>query len=198
MFARSTLDSPGRRGWTLAAASLARNRSVLDAFSYTGGFGLHAARGGARSVLAVDQSAPALELARGNARLNGLEGVEFVQDDVFDRLGALAAAGERFGLVVLDPPKFARARHAVDDALRAYKRLQSLALRLLEPDGFLVTCCCSGLITASMLEGLLSEIAAQGRREVRLLGVRGAAPDHPVSVACLESAYLKCLVAHVR
>jgi 23S rRNA (cytosine1962-C5)-methyltransferase len=181
-----------------AVAGLAAGRRVLDAFCYTGGFGLHAARAGARAVLGVDQSAPALELARANAARNGLGNVEFVQDDVFDRLGALAAGGERFGVVVLDPPKFARARHAVEEALRGYRRLQTLALRLLEPDGFLVTCCCSGLIGADMLEDLLAQVAAEEKREVRLLAVRGAAPDHPVSVACLETKYLKCLIAHVR
>jgi 23S rRNA (cytosine1962-C5)-methyltransferase len=181
-----------------AVARLAAGRRVLDAFCYSGGFGLHAARSGARSVLGVDKSAVALELARANARLNGLEGLEFVQDDVFDRLDALVAAGERFGMVVLDPPKFARSQGAVDEALRGYRRLQRVALRLLEPDGVLVTCCCSGLITADMLEDLLAQVAAGERREVRLLEVRGAAPDHPVSVFCLESQYLKCLVAHAR
>jgi 23S rRNA (cytosine1962-C5)-methyltransferase len=181
-----------------AVAGLAAGRRVLDAFCYTGAFGLYAARAGAQSVLGVDQSAPALELARANARRNGLENVEFVQDDVFDRMEELGRGGERFGLVVLDPPKFARARHAIEEALRAYRRLQGRALRLLEPDGFLVTCCCSGLITPDMLEDVLAQVAAEAGREVRLLAVRGAAPDHPVSVACLESKYLKCLIAHVR
>ena len=91
-----------------AAARLARGRRVLDAFCYTGGFGLHAARAGASSVLGVDQSEPALQLARDNARLNGLDNLTFVRGDVFDELDALAARGERFGMVVLDPPKFAR------------------------------------------------------------------------------------------
>jgi 23S rRNA (cytosine1962-C5)-methyltransferase len=181
-----------------AVARLAVGRRVLDAFCFTGGFGLHAARAGALAVLGVDQSPSALELAQANARLNGLENVELVQDDVFDRLEALKLAGERFGLVVLDPPKFARARHAVEEALRGYRRLQTLALPLLEPGGFLVTCCCSGLITVGMLEEVLALVAAESRREVRLLEVRGAAPDHPVSVSCLESQYLKCMIAHVR
>jgi len=100
--------------------------------------------------------------------------------------------------VVLDPPKFARARNAVEEALRGYRRLQTLALRLLEPHGFLVTCCCSGLITVDMLEDLLAQLAAEEKRTVQVLQRRGPAPDHPVSVACLESHYLKCLIAHVR
>jgi 23S rRNA (cytosine1962-C5)-methyltransferase len=181
-----------------SAARLARGRRMLDAFCYSGGFGLHAARAGAASVLGVDQSEPALQLARDNARLNGLENLTFVHGDVFDELDALAARGERFGVVVLDPPKFARARHAVEEALRGYRRLQTLALRLLEPHGFLVTCCCSGLITMAMLEDLLAQLAAEEKRTVQILERRGPAPDHPVSVACLESHYLKCLIAHVR
>jgi 23S rRNA (cytosine1962-C5)-methyltransferase len=100
-------------------------------------------------------------------------------------------------MVVLDPPKFARARHAVEEALRGYRRLQTLALRLLEPDGILVTCCCSGLITAQMLEDLLAQLAAEERRDVQILERRGQAADHPVGVACPETGYLKCLISRV-
>jgi 23S rRNA (cytosine1962-C5)-methyltransferase len=181
-----------------AAARLARGRRVLDAFCYSGGFGLHAARAGAAEVLGVDQSEPALNLARDNAHLNGLSGLSYVKADVFSLLDVLAARGEKFGLVVLDPPKFARARGAVDEALRGHRRLQALALRLLEPEGFLVTCCCSGLITVDMLEDLLAQLAAEEKREVQILGRRGPSPDHPVSASCLESHYLKCLIARVR
>ena len=142
-------------------------------------------------------SEPALALARENARLNGLDRCLVRAGDVFDQLDALAAAGERFGLVVLDPPKFARARNAVEEALRGYRRLQTLALRLLEPDGILVTCCCSGLITMDMLEDLLAQLAVEERRQVQILERRGQAPDHPVAVTCLESNYLKCLISRV-
>jgi 23S rRNA (cytosine1962-C5)-methyltransferase len=181
-----------------AVARLASGRRMLDAFCYSGGFGLHAARAGAREVIGVDQSEPALGLARENARANGLANIAFVRADVFDHLDSLVAQGERFGLIVLDPPKFARARHAVDEALRGYRRLQTLALRLLEPDGLLVVCCCTGLITAPMLEELLAQLAAEMKRNIQLLEVRGPSPDHPVSVACVESHYLKCLIARVR
>ena len=181
-----------------AVARLAVGRDVLDAFCYTGGFGLHAARAGARSVLGVDQSEPALALAHDNAALNGLDNVEFIRGDVFAELDALARGGARFGLVVLDPPKFARDRRAVDEALRGYRRLQALALRLLEPDGFLTTCCCSGLITADMLEELLAQLAAEEKRDIQILERRGPSPDHPVSASCLESHYLKCLVTRVQ
>ncbi len=178
-----------------AVASLSAGRRVLDAFCYSGGFGLHAAQAGARAVVGVDASEPALALARENARLNGLEGVSFVREDVFPFLDRLDQADERFGMVILDPPKFARKRDAVDEALRGYRRLQTLGLRLLEPDGILVTCCCSGLITMTMLEDLLSQVAAEVRRDVQILDRRGQAPDHPVAVGCPESSYLKCLIS---
>jgi 23S rRNA (cytosine1962-C5)-methyltransferase len=180
-----------------AVARFAAGRRVLDAFCYTGGFGLHAARAGAREVQGVDVSEAALNLARENARLNGLEKVSFVREDVFDRLDALVAAGERFGVVVLDPPKFARARNAIDEALRGYRRLQTQALKLLETDGILVTCCCSGLITQDMLEDLLAQLAAEERRDMQILARLGQAADHPVAVTCPESNYLKCLVSRV-
>jgi 23S rRNA (cytosine1962-C5)-methyltransferase len=178
-------------------AGFAAGRRVLDAFCYTGGFGLHAARAGAVSVLGVDVSEPALALARDNARLNGLENITFACADVFDHLNALVTAGERFGLVVLDPPKFARSRQAIEEALRGYRRLQMMALRLLEPDGVLVTCCCSGLITVDMLEDLLAQLAAEERRDVQILARLGQAPDHPIAVACPETSYLKCLLCRV-
>jgi 23S rRNA (cytosine1962-C5)-methyltransferase len=181
-----------------AVAPLAAGRRVLDAFCYTGGFGLYAARAGAAEVLGVDVSEPALALARVNAEQNGLANVAFDRGGVFDRLAALAEAGECFGMVVLDPPKFARDRHAVDEALRGYRRLQTLALRLLEADGILVTCCCSGLISADMLQDLLAQLAAEENRPIQLLELRGQAPDHPVSLACPETQYLKCLVNRVR
>ncbi|MFN4261079.1 MAG: class I SAM-dependent rRNA methyltransferase [Gemmataceae bacterium] len=182
-----------------AVARLAAGRRVLDAFCYTGGFGLHAAHAGARSVLGLDVSEPALALARDNAQLNGLDDqVSFVCGDVFAHLAQLTETGERFDLVILDPPKFARARHAVEDALRGYRRLQTLALRLLNPDGILVTCCCSGLVTRDMLEDLLAQLAVEERRDVQILEQRGQAADHPVSATCLESNYLKCLISRVR
>jgi 23S rRNA (cytosine1962-C5)-methyltransferase len=180
-----------------AVARLSNGRRVLDAFCYTGGFGLHAARAGAAEVVGVDVSESALALARENARLNGLDGISFVRADVFDHLDHCVQAGERFGLIVLDPPKFARRRSAVEDAMSGYRRLQKLALRLLEPGGILVTCCCSGLITDEMLEALLAQLAAEERREIQVLEKRGQAADHPVAVTCPESDYLKCLISRV-
>jgi 23S rRNA (cytosine1962-C5)-methyltransferase len=181
-----------------AVAKYAAGRRVLDAFCYTGGFGLHAARAGATAVLGVDVSEPALALARQNAERNGLTNLTFVREDVFHQLDRLVDAGERFGMVVLDPPKFARARNAIEEALRGYRRLQSQALKLLGPDGILVVFCCSGLIEIAMLEELLSQLAVEERREIQILERRGQAADHAVSVTCLESNYLKCLICRVR
>jgi 23S rRNA (cytosine1962-C5)-methyltransferase len=181
----------------LAVARLASGRRVLDAFCYTGGFGLHAARAGASEVIGVDASEPAVVLAAQNARINNLHNVSYVRADVFSHLQTLAEARERFGLVVLDPPKFARARNAVDEALRGYRRLLTPALRLLTDDGILVTCCCSGLITTDMLENLLAQLAAEEHRDIQILQRGGQAPDHPVAAACPESNYLKCLVCRV-
>lgn len=180
-----------------AVAALARGRRMLDAFCYSGGFGLHAARAGASSVLGVDGSEAALQLARANAERNGLSNITFEKADVFDRLDALVAAGERFGVIVLDPPKFARSNSAVEEALRGYRRLLVQSLKLMEPDGILAMCCCSGLIQREMLHDLLAQEASQARRFLQILESRGAAPDHPVSALCPETNYLKCVICRV-
>jgi 23S rRNA (cytosine1962-C5)-methyltransferase len=181
----------------LAVARYADGRRVLDAFCYSGGFGLHAARQGAAWVLGIDGSEAALSLALANAQLNDLGQISFERADVFEKLDALLSAGERFGLVVLDPPKFARAGGAIDEALRGYRRLQSLALRLLDTDGILVVCCCSGVITRAMLESLLAQLAAETGRAIQILESRGPAPDHPMAATCPETDYLKCLICRV-
>ncbi|HYV40128.1 MAG TPA: class I SAM-dependent rRNA methyltransferase [Gemmataceae bacterium] len=180
-----------------AVAKYAKGRRVLDAFCYSGGFSLYAARAGASVVMGVDGSEPALTLARANAERNGLSNIAFVREDVFNQLDALVDGGERFGMVILDPPKFARARNAVDEALRGYRRLQTQALKLLDADGILVVCCCSGLIDMGMLEDLLAQLAAEERREIQILERCGQAADHPVAVTCLESGYLKCVICRV-
>jgi 23S rRNA (cytosine1962-C5)-methyltransferase len=180
-----------------AVAHLAVGRRMLDAFCYSGGFGLNAARAGAASVLGVDGSEAALHLARANAELNGLANVVFEKSDVFDRLDQLAEAQESFGVIVLDPPRFARSGSAVEEALRGYRRLVIQALRLLEPSGILAMCCCSGLIAREILHDLLAQEASQARRPLQILESRGAAADHPVAAACPETDYLKCVVCRV-
>lgn len=180
-----------------AVARLCPGKRVLDAFCYTGGFGLYAAKAGASEVLGVDASEAALELARRNAVANGLGDVEFAAADVFKHLTELAAAGRKFDVLVLDPPKFARNRAAVPDALKGYRRLHQLAMKLLDKDGVLVSCCCTGLIALSELEDLIAQVAVEAKRDLQLLARRGPSPDHPVAVTCRESGYLKCVVSRV-
>lgn len=181
-----------------AAAHYCRERRVLDMFCYSGGFALNAAaHGDAREVLGIDSSEKAVVLARANAELNGLTNVRFEQADCFKALEALAVEGERFGVVILDPPKFARSRSSVDDALRAYHRLNRLAVSVLDPGGILVTCSCSGHVTREDMQYMLLGVAEQTRRDIQVLEMRGAAADHPVSVTCLESEYLKCAICRV-
>jgi 23S rRNA (cytosine1962-C5)-methyltransferase len=181
-----------------AAARHARGRRVLDMFCYSGGFAVACAvSGGARSVLAVDASGRAVALARANAELNAATTVTAEESDAFDKLDALAAAGERFGMIVLDPPKFARSRAAADDALRAYHRINRVAVGLLEPGGILVTCSCSGSVTRDDFHRMLAGVAQRAGRPIQILESRGAAPDHPVSASCLEGEYLTCVIARV-
>lgn len=182
----------------VAAAKYVRDRRVLDMFCYSGGFSLAAAKlGGAKEVLGIDTSQRAVAQAQANARRNGVENVRFETGDAFGTLQSLAAAGERFGAVVLDPPKFARNRSSVDEALRAYHRLNRLAVDLLEPGGILVTCSCSGHVTREDFFDMLAAVAQHSHRDLQVLEQRGAAADHPVAVTCPETEYLKCFVCRI-
>lgn len=180
-----------------AVAKLCQGKRVLDAFCYSGGFGLHAAQAGAAEVLGVDASEAALELAKRNAALNGFAYTQFVKNDVFSELDSLVAAGRKFDVVVLDPPKFARDKHSLPQALRGYRRLVQQGLKLLDPDGVLVMCCCTGLVTMDMLEELIAQTAVGEKKDFQFLDRRGPAADHPVSATCREGAYLKCVVGRV-
>jgi 23S rRNA (cytosine1962-C5)-methyltransferase len=182
----------------VAAARYFRDRRVLDMFCYSGGFAMAAASiGGAREVLGVDTSQRAVMLAWANVQRNGLQNVRFQEGDGFETLQSLIDAGERFGGVILDPPKFARSRSAVDEALRAYHWLNRLGVSLLEPGGILVTCSCSGHVSREDFLYMLVGVAQQTHRDIQILDQRGASPDHPISAACLEGEYLKCFVCRV-
>ncbi|MBM3999164.1 MAG: class I SAM-dependent rRNA methyltransferase [Planctomycetes bacterium] len=182
-----------------AASRYVRDRRVLDLFCYSGGFGLHALKNGnARSVLGIDGSEPAIALARANAERNGLDGARFERGDAFEALDAFKSSGERFGAIVLDPPKFAKNRFHVDEALRAYYRINRVAVDLLEPDGILVTCSCSGSVSRDDFLGMLAGVAEKSRRPIQILEQRGHAADHPVDLSCPESEYLKCMICRVR
>jgi 23S rRNA (cytosine1962-C5)-methyltransferase len=179
-------------------ANYVQGHRTLDMFCYSGGFALNAVKhGGASEVLCVDSSEKALALARANAELNGVSNLHFRAGDGFHVLQELAVEGQRFGIVVLDPPKFARNRASVNDALMAYHRINSLAVSLLEPGGILVTCSCSGHVLREDFLHMLAGVARRSNREIQVLEQRGAAPDHPISTTCLESEYLKCFVCRV-
>jgi 23S rRNA (cytosine1962-C5)-methyltransferase len=180
-----------------AVAKYAQGRRVLDAFCYTGGFGLHCARAGAKLVMGVDGSEPALALARENAARNGLSAVTFTRADVFRYLEEAARERQQFEMVILDPPKFARSSRAIDTALSGYRRLFALSTLLLAPGGILVICCCSGLITPAQIEEVLAQVATEAKRSMQILERHGQPPDHPVSVSCPETSYLKCLIARI-
>lgn len=182
----------------LAAARFARGKRVLDVCCYTGGFSLAAAMlGGAHEVHGIDSSAKAIALARAHAELNGQTRLHFTEADAFQQLDNLNREGERYGLVIVDPPKYARTRQHVEEALRGYHHLNRLAVGVLEPGGILVTCSCSGHVTREDFLFMLAEVAERTGRPIQVLETRGAAVDHPVSASCLESEYLKCVIARV-
>lgn len=180
-----------------AVAALARGRKVLDLFCYTGGFSLNALKHGAAHALGLDSSAAAIERARGNAVANGLGAARFEVADIFAALDRLRDGGQRFGLVVCDPPKFARSPRDLDDALKGYLRLNRAAVEVVEPGGLLATCSCSGLVTRTMFADLLNRVAELTGRTIQVLEQRGQAPDHPVTASCLETDYLKCMICRV-
>ena len=184
----------------LEAGRLCRGAEVLDAFCHSGGFGLQALRHGARRVVFVDSSPAALERARDNAARNdGLERAEFVEANAFDVLRAWAREGRRFDAVVLDPPAFAKSKAALEPALRGYGEINLRGMRLVRPDGLLVTASCSQPVTRDAFLDMLSKSAGDNRRAVRLVALRGPAPDHPALIAQPQGDYLKCaflLCAH--
>ena len=181
-----------------AVAEYCQGKRVLDLFCYTGGFALSALRhGGATSVLGIDSSVTAIELARQNAVVNHLGKARFEAADVFDTLETLRARQERFGVVICDPPKFARHPKGVEDAIKGYLRLNRAAVDVLEPDGVLATCSCSGLVDRALFADVLGQAAELSGRSIQILDQRGQAPDHPVSASCLETEYLKCFICRV-
>jgi 23S rRNA (cytosine1962-C5)-methyltransferase len=177
------------------AESRARGRRALDVFCYHGEWAMHLARGGAVSVLAVDSSEPALGHARANAERAGFaDRIGFVRGTAFDELRRLEGQGERFGIVVLDPPALVKSRRNLAAGARAYRELNRAAMGLLEPDGVLVTCSCSHHLDDAMFRQVLLEAARAARRPMRLVHWSAEAPDHPQLLAVPETHYLKCAV----
>jgi 23S rRNA (cytosine1962-C5)-methyltransferase len=185
------LDQRPARG---TVKEIAKGRRVLDLFAYQGAFSLCALAGGAASALAVDQSEPALAHATAAAAANGFAGLAVQAANVFDVVRDLREAGERFDLVALDPPAFAKSRREVEGAERGYRDLNRLALRVLAPHGFLLTCTCSHHVTLPRFEEIVRQAAAGLPFKVALRQRLGAGPDHPVCVTHPESEYLKVLL----
>lgn len=172
-------------------AAFCRDATVLDLCCYTGGFSLCAKQlGGAREVTAVDLDEAAVAMARENANLNQSR-VNVVHSDAFIYLRQLASNARQFDVVVLDPPKFATSRDALEDALRRYYDLNALAAGVVRPGGLLVTCSCSGLVSRSTFVETVHRAARRAGRPAQLIDLTGAAVDHPVALDCPESAYLK-------
>ena len=182
----------------LVAARHADGRRVLDAFSYDGLFGLRAALAGAREVVCLEQNAHALERLARNAERNGVaDRVRAEKTNAMHRLRELAQAGERFGLVVLDPPAFARNRRELGGAERGYRELNLRGIQCLDPGGTLISASCSFAVRRPAYVEWLGRAALDAARDAWLVELRGAAPDHPVHLSLPESDYLKCAVVRV-
>lgn len=180
-----------------AFASFAKGRDVLDLFSFSGGFAVHAARAGAKSVTLVDSSEDALKLAEANLNQNGIDDADLVCCEWTAALRHLREQNKSFDLMVVDPPKFARSQNQVGEALSAYRDLNSQAVRQLRPGGLLFTCSCSGTVSLEDFErAVASGISATGR-QATLLEVRSAGADHPVPPGFEKGKYLKCLILRV-
>jgi 23S rRNA (cytosine1962-C5)-methyltransferase len=174
---------------------LARDCMVLNLFSYTGAFSIAALAGGARRAVDVDSSEPALALAREHRRINGFDAAEtdFARVDVFEDLRRRVAQRERWDIVVCDPPAFAKKRGDLPRACRGYKDVNRLAMSLVVPGGWLLTCSCSGLLSADLFQKVVFSAGLEARAPFLLVERQGAGADHPVSLECPEGEYLKGL-----
>lgn len=181
-----------------AVRPYSRDARVLDCFSNVGGFALNALAAGAREVLAVDASGEVLRAAQENARLNGMEDrLQVREGNAFDVLRQLETAQERFDLIVLDPPAFAKNKASLEGAVRGYKDINLRAMRMIPEGGFLVTCSCSYHMGSELFKAVVADAALDARRRLRLIEERAQGVDHPIVVGYEESHYLKCLTYEV-
>jgi 23S rRNA (cytosine1962-C5)-methyltransferase len=180
-----------------AAAAKYAHGEAMDVFTYQGGFALHLARK-CDSIIGVDASRAALEMAENNESLNSpAKPVEWLEANAFDLLKDWATSGRQFDTIVLDPPAFAKSRKDAPTALRGYKEINLRALKMLRPGGILVTCSCSHHVGEADFVDMLRDSASDARRVVRVLEKRGQAKDHPVLLGIPETAYLKCVILQV-
>ncbi len=189
------LDQKNNRA---AVGRLCKGKKVLDCFTHTGSFALNAGMAGAESVLGVDASQLAVEQARENARLNGLEErVRFECADVFELLPRLERQGERYDVVILDPPAFTKSRNSVKNAAKGYREINLRGMKLVRDGGFLATCSCSHFMEPELFAKTIREAAAGAHRRLRQVEFRTQGPDHPILWAADQSYYLKFYVFQV-
>ncbi len=176
--------------------ALANGREVLNCFSYTGGFGIHCRAAGASKVTQVDISKDALELAKRNETLTHLCGttMEYVEADVFDYLRKCRDERKRFDMIILDPPKFAASKSQVMKAMRGYKDINVLAMKLLNPNGILASFSCSGAMSEEAFNEVITSAALDAKREAQLIAKTHQAADHPITLAFPEGLYLKGVI----
>lgn len=181
-----------------AIRKLCKGAKVLDCFTHTGSFALNAGQAGAASVLGLDASELGVEQARKNAELNGLsDTVKFECVDVFEKLPELEKSGEKFDVIILDPPAFAKSRNAVKNATKGYRDINLRAMKLIKDGGFLATCSCSHFMTYELFTKMIGQAASNAHKRLRQVEFRTQAPDHPILWAANESYYLKFYIFQV-
>jgi 23S rRNA (cytosine1962-C5)-methyltransferase len=196
-----------------ACGKLCRGKKVLDCFTHTGSFALNAALAGAESVLAVDASASALSMAERNAKLNGFSfsedpgdqwmrnekgtSLRFMEADLLELLPEIAAGEERYDVVILDPPAFAKSRQNVKSAVKGYRKINAAGMRITRDGGFLMTCTCSHFMTRELFEKMLLEASREAHVRLRQIEARAQAPDHPILWSAEESSYLKFYIFQI-
>jgi len=175
-----------------AVWKVCRGKKVLDCFTHTGSFALNAAKAGAASVLGVDASELAIAHAKENARLNGLEEkAEFICADVFELLPELERRGEKYDVVILDPPAFTKSRESVKKAAKGYKEINLRGMKLVKDGGYLATCSCSHFMNQELFAQTIAGAARDARKRLRQIEFRTQSPDHPILWAADETYYLK-------
>ena len=182
----------------LAIQRLCKDAKVLDCFTHTGSFALNAGIAGAKSVLGVDASQLAVDQATENAALNGLsDRVHFQCEDVFELLPELERAGEKFDVVILDPPAFTKSRNSIKNAVKGYREINLRAMKLVKNGGYLATCSCSHFMDYELFTKTIHQAAANVHKRLRQVEYRTQAPDHPILWAADESYYLKFYIFQV-
>jgi 23S rRNA (cytosine1962-C5)-methyltransferase len=180
-----------------AIQRIAGGRTVLDCFTHTGGFALHAAKAGAKSVEGLDISEDAVALATRNATLNDFPNCSFRAANVFDFLTDASRTGKQWDVIVLDPPAFAKSKGALENAIRGYKEINLRALKCIPSGGFLVTCSCSQHMSPELFRRMVSDAARDAGRRLREVYYGTQPPDHPILWGVPETHYLKCLMLEV-